>query len=268
MADSSTFPTRTVSDVSFTPGISQVLRSLRRGPRVDGPGPDAAGEGGYLLVVEGGVPTALGGNACLAWTLNGQDVTFQTAVTDLASKAAKIVAVDTCAAWGGIPAAPPNPAGTKSVSAVVGKPTLNIGGCPPHPDWIVYTLVQLLLGNAIPLDSQGRPTALFGSTVHSHCPRRDWSDDGPFAATFNPNGWRSARWPGCGSTATTAAGCRPWTGTRRGRRRRRRSPTRGAAGSTARTSVRLTLMAMTTTTVRKDIATRLAKTSPDESHRG
>jgi hydrogenase small subunit len=129
--------------------------------------------GGYILAVEGGVPTAFGGRACWAWTYNGQDITFQQAVTDLSAKAAGILSIGTCASFGGIPAAGPNPTGVKSVQAVTGKGTINIAGCPPHPDWIVYVIAQLLLGANIPLDEFRRPTALYGQTVHSQCPRND-----------------------------------------------------------------------------------------------
>jgi hydrogenase small subunit len=130
-------------------------------------------KGGYILAVEGGVPTAFGGRACYAWTYNNVDVTFQQVVTDLSAKAAGILAVGTCAAYGGIPAAGPNPTAVKSVKAVTGKTTINIAGCPPHPDWIVYVVAQLLLGKSIPVDGSGRPTALFNQTVHSQCPRND-----------------------------------------------------------------------------------------------
>ena len=129
--------------------------------------------GGYILAVEGGVPTAFGGRACWAWTYNGHDITFQQAVTDLSAKAAKVISIGTCAAFGGIPAAGSNPMGVKSVQAVTGKPTINIAGCPPHPDWIVYVIAQLLAGANLPLDGYGRPTALFRQTVHSQCPRND-----------------------------------------------------------------------------------------------
>ena len=43
-------------------------------------------KGGYVLAVEGGVPTAFGGRACWAWTYNGVDVTFQQVVKDLSAK--------------------------------------------------------------------------------------------------------------------------------------------------------------------------------------
>jgi len=127
--------------------------------------------GGYILAVEGGVPTAFGGRTCWAWNYNGTDVTFRQAVTDLASRASRILSIGTCASFGGIPAAGPNPTQVRSVRSVTGRSTIHVAGCPANPDWIVYTVVQLLLGNSIPLDSNRRPTALYGQTVHSQCPR-------------------------------------------------------------------------------------------------
>jgi hydrogenase small subunit len=130
--------------------------------------------GGYILAVEGGVPTAFGGRACWAWNYNGQDITFLQVVQDLSARAAKILSIGTCASFGGIPAAGPNPTQIKSVSAATGKSTINIAGCPPHPDWIVYPIVQLLLNRPIPLDTSGRPTDIYGQTVHSMCPRNSY----------------------------------------------------------------------------------------------
>jgi NiFe hydrogenase small subunit HydA len=129
--------------------------------------------GGYVLAVEGGVPTNFDGSACWAWSIQGKDVTFQEAVVELSSRAAAILCVGTCAAWGGIPAAPPNPTGVKSVKAVTGKTTINIAGCPPHPDWIVWAVAQLLLKKRIALDSNGRPRTLFSRKVHDICPRKE-----------------------------------------------------------------------------------------------
>ncbi|MBI5684480.1 MAG: hydrogenase small subunit [Verrucomicrobia bacterium] len=126
--------------------------------------------GGYVLVVEGGVSTAFGGHACTVWTENGKDVTFQDALKLAASKAVAIISAGTCAAYGGIPAAGPNPTGIQSVSAFLGKPTVNIPGCAMHPDWFIGTVVQFILGNPIDLDEFGRPTAIFGRTIHSTCP--------------------------------------------------------------------------------------------------
>lgn len=130
-------------------------------------------QGGYILAVEGGVPTAFGGATCFAWSYDGVDVTFQEAVRYLAGRAGRIMCVGTCSAYGCIPAAPPNPTGIRSVQAVTGRPTLNLPGCPTHPDWIVWAIVQMILGKPIAADSRGRPTALFKATVHDQCPRRE-----------------------------------------------------------------------------------------------
>lgn len=136
--------------------------------------------GGYVLAVEGGVPTSFNGNACWPWTYNGEHVTFQEAVLDLSQRAAKILCIGTCASWGGMAAAPPNPTGVKGVSAITGKTTINIPGCPAHPDWVVWAVAQLLLGNTIALDSYGRPNTLFNKTVHDQCPRREAEEANTF----------------------------------------------------------------------------------------
>jgi hydrogenase small subunit len=133
----------------------------------------AYSKGGYVLAIEGGIPTAFGGNTCWAWSSGGTEVTFQEAATTLAGKAAAVLCIGTCASWGGIPAAAPNPTGVKGVKAATGKNTINIAGCPPHPDWIVWAVVQILLNKTIALDSFGRPSALFGRKIHDRCPRKE-----------------------------------------------------------------------------------------------
>ncbi len=134
----------------------------------------------YILAVEGGIPTAFNGNACIAWTDATGEVTFQQAIQQLAAGASSILCIGTCASWGGIPAAPPNPSMIKSVRAVTGKTTINIAGCPPHPDWIVGTMAQLLLGRNIPLDQYGRPQSLYSRTAHDQCPREDNEEAGTY----------------------------------------------------------------------------------------
>ncbi len=132
--------------------------------------------GNYWLAVEGGVPTALNGATCWAYSAGGVDVTFLEAVRRLASRAAAVLAVGTCAAYGGIPASGTNLTGIRSVAEATGRATVNIAGCPTHPDWIVWALVQLLLNRPIALDSLGRPKALFERTIHDRCPRKGTSE--------------------------------------------------------------------------------------------
>ena len=68
---------------------------------------DAQQAGGYVLVLEGGVPTAFGGKACTIMTEGGKSITYQEAVLDWAADAAVVVCVGTCACFGGIPMSGP-----------------------------------------------------------------------------------------------------------------------------------------------------------------
>ncbi len=122
-----------------------------------------ATSGDFILAVDGGIPTAFGGSACMVWTENGKEVTALEAVQTLAPKAKAVLCIGTCASFGGIPAGNPNPTGIKSVRDASGRSTINIPGCPTHPDWIVWTVAQLLSGATVALDSFGRPATLFGS---------------------------------------------------------------------------------------------------------
>lgn len=138
----------------------------------------------FILAVEGGVPTAFGGAACFVYSekyldptapggVRWRDVTALEAVTRLAPKALAVLSIGTCASFGGIPGGKPNPTGVKSVKEVTGISTINISGCPAHPDWMVWTIAQLLAGVKPALDSTGRPKTLFGRKIHDNCPRRD-----------------------------------------------------------------------------------------------
>lgn len=128
--------------------------------------------GQYILVMEGGIPTAFNGNTCLLWSENGKDVTAMEAVRMLAPKAISVLCVGTCASFGGIPAGSPNPTGVVSVGQLTGLPTINIPGCPTHPDWIVYVIASLLAGTAPQLDARRRPKAIFNRKIHDICPRK------------------------------------------------------------------------------------------------
>jgi len=143
-----------------------------------------AAQGSFILAVEGGIPTAFDGHACILWSENGQDVTAMEAVQTLAPKAAAVLSIGTCASFGGIPAASPNPTGIVDVGQLTGVSTVNLPGCPTHPDWVVWTISNLLAGEKISLDSQDRPRTLYGDSIHNNCPNRN----GGAAQTFGePN---------------------------------------------------------------------------------
>jgi hydrogenase small subunit len=67
--------------------------------------------GAYFLVVEGAVPTAQGGMYGTVGERGEKELTIADQVEELGRKAAAVIALGTCAAFGGIPAAAPNPSG-------------------------------------------------------------------------------------------------------------------------------------------------------------
>jgi hydrogenase small subunit len=66
----------------------------------------------------------------------------------------------------------------------IDTPVVNISGCPPHPDWMLGTLADILL-NGLPgpekLDDLNRPKQYFGMLIHDNCPRRGFFEAGQFA---------------------------------------------------------------------------------------
>jgi len=153
-------------------------------------------EGGYLLVVEGSVPTAEGGVYGGVGEMAGKHVRMADKVADLAGGAIAVVALGACSSFGGIFAAEPDPTGCKPVSAVLAAegidvPVINIPGCPPHPDWFVGTVAKVLL-QGLPgpedVDDLGRPLEYFGSLIHENCPRRADFDAGKFARRLGDEG--------------------------------------------------------------------------------
>ena len=139
--------------------------------------------GNYLLVVDGSIPTANRGYSTIAGISN-LDMLKETA-----AGAAAIVAVGSCAAFGGIPKAAPNPTGAVSVSDLItDKPIINVPGCPPIPAVITGVLVQYLTFGLPALDSLGRPAAFYGQSIHDRCYRRPFYDKGLFAESFDDEG--------------------------------------------------------------------------------
>ena len=127
--------------------------------------------GGYVLVVEGAIPTAEGGKYCYLWP----GMTALDGVKAFSKNASFILAVGTCATYGGISAGAPNPTSAKGLSHILGTNAgvINIPGCPSHPDWVVGTIAHLLTYDEAPeLDSKGRPRDFYQNTLHNQCPNR------------------------------------------------------------------------------------------------
>ncbi len=118
-------------------------------------------------------------------------------VRRMAPGAAATIAIGTCATWGGVPASAGNPTGAMSVMDFLGKdyrsayglPVINIPGCAPVGDNFTETVAMLLLflNKQAPLpefDELGRPAWQFADTVHRHCPRAGWYEEGTFATEY------------------------------------------------------------------------------------
>ena len=155
-----------------------------------------AHKGGYVLVVEGAIPTKDGGIYGTLGEKNGKEVPMTSWVESLAKDALAIIALGTCAAFGGIPAAKPNPGGYTGTDAFlkskgISTPLINVPGCPPHPDWFVGTVASVLL-SGLPkpedLDELKRPKAFYGKLIHENCPRRAYFDEDKFARKFGEPG--------------------------------------------------------------------------------
>ena len=144
--------------------------------------------GKYILIVEGSIPMAEGGIYCTIGGKSGVDV-----IREMAEGAAFVVAVGSCAYFGGLPSAYPNPTSAKGVDQIVkGKPIVNIPGCPPIGDVIMATIVHFLLfGKPPSLDSERRPLFAYGKSVHDQCERRAHYEAGEMAADFGDEAHRN-----------------------------------------------------------------------------
>lgn len=140
--------------------------------------------GNYVLVVDGSIPLGNPGYSTIAGISNVD------MLKEAAEGAAAIIAVGSCAAFGGLPNADPNPTGAVSVADIIhDKPVVNVPGCPPIPVVITGVLAHFLTFGGLPeLDQLGRPVAFYGQSIHDRCYRRPFYDKGLFAETFDDEG--------------------------------------------------------------------------------
>ena len=146
-----------------------------------------ANHGRYILVTEGGTPMADGGIYC---KVGGK--TQVELVREAAEGAAAIIAIGSCAAWGGIQSAAPNPTGAVGTQEVIPhKTVINLPGCPPNPYNFLSTVLHLMtFGKPPELDAENRPKFAYGRIIHENCERRPHFDAGRFAHEFGDEGHR------------------------------------------------------------------------------
>ncbi|MCP9490501.1 MAG: hydrogenase expression protein HypE [Solirubrobacteraceae bacterium MAG38_C4-C5] len=164
----------------------------------------------YVMVVEGSIPddqtlersgqyAALGVGADWPRSLpssRGPEQPVRTSdwIWALAPGAAATIAIGTCATWGGIPAAAGNITGSMGLMDYLGRdyrsskgvPIINVPGCAPVGDNFTETLSMVLqylegIGPLPDFDDLGRPAWQFEQTVHRHCPKAGYYEEGVFA---------------------------------------------------------------------------------------
>ena len=143
--------------------------------------------GKYICVVEGAIPTKDNGIYC---QIGGR--TALQIVNEVAEKAGAIIAIGSCASWGGVPSADPNPTGATGAPMVLkGKTVVTIPGCPANPYNLLGVVLQYATYGTLPaLDDKGRPKFAYGRTIHEHCPRRPHFDAGRFVQKYGDEGHR------------------------------------------------------------------------------
>lgn len=141
----------------------------------------------HLVIVEGSVPLGADGAYCTIGGRSAEDI-----LTSAAEGAAAIINVGTCSAYGGLPAASPNPTHASGVEDVVsGVPVLNLPGCPVNVDNLTAAVAHYLTFKELPArDGQGRPLFAYGDRIHDNCPRRGHFDAGEFAVKWGDEGHR------------------------------------------------------------------------------
>jgi hydrogenase small subunit len=165
-------------------------------------------DGPYVIILEGSaadetLSDATGGY----WSGQGEEpwgdggelrtVTTSEWLARLSPGAAASIAIGTCATWGGVPSAEGNVTGAMSLMDFLGKeyrsafglPVVNVPGCAPIGDNFTETVAAILyflqgFGPLPEFDELGRPAWLFGETVHRHCVRGAYYEEGVYAHDF------------------------------------------------------------------------------------
>ena len=141
-------------------------------------------KGHYILAVEGNAPLGVDGMYCID---GGRP--FLEKLERGAAGAKAIVAWGTCASWGCVQAAHPNPTQATPVHKLIhDKPIIKVPGCPAIPDVMSNIVAYILTYDQLPkLDSQGRPEVFYGKRVHDQCVRRAHFDAGQFVESWDDN---------------------------------------------------------------------------------
>lgn len=168
-------------------------------------------QGKYILLVEGSIPLGNEG-FCMIGGKSAEQI-----LKEAAAGAAAIIAWGSCASNGCVQSAKPNPTRATPIHKVIGKPVINVPGCPPIAEVMTGVVTHVLLFGKIPeLDSQGRPKEFYSRRVHDTCYRRPYYDAGLFVEAWDDDAARKGYClykMGCkGPTTYNACSVTKWNG--------------------------------------------------------
>ena len=144
-------------------------------------------KGQYILAVEGNPPLNEDGMYCI---VGGKPFVEQ--LKYAAKDAMAVLAWGSCASWGCVQAAKPNPTQAVPIHKVItDKPVIKVPGCPPIAEVMTGVVTYVVTFGRLPeLDRQGRPKMFYGQRVHDKCYRRPHFDAGQFVEKWDDHGAR------------------------------------------------------------------------------
>jgi NiFe hydrogenase small subunit HydA len=153
-------------------------------------------KGQYILAVEGNPPLGNDGTFCIP---GGRP--FVEKLKEVSKDAAAVIAWGSCASWGCVQAAKPNPTTAVPIHKVItDKPIVKVPGCPPIAEVMTGVITYYVTFGKLPeLDRQGRPLMFYGQRVHDKCYRRGPTTKARARATA------CTRWVAAGRQRTTPA---------------------------------------------------------------
>ncbi len=170
-------------------------------------------KGEYILACEGNPPLNEDGMFCI---IGGKPYLEQ--LKYAASNAKAVISWGSCASWGCVQAARPNPTHAVPIHKVIhDKPIIKVPGCPPIPEVMTAVITYMITFGQIPeLDRQGRPKMFYSQRIHDKCYRRPHFDAGQFVEAWDDEGARKGHClykMGCkGPTTYNACSTTRWNG--------------------------------------------------------
>jgi hydrogenase small subunit len=183
-----------------------------------------------VLVLEGAIPddrrAGEGSFSRMGTSPEGRAVTIGNWIERLAPHAEAVIAIGSCAAWGGVPAADGNPIGARGLEDFLGRgfksrgalPVVNVPGCAPAGEGFIETLIYVFLHLAqlvpLDLDEERRPRWMFNHDAYPLPPRVEYPPAAGFDLSHRPvvkcqvpvAGWLRG-FGGCARIGGSCIGC-------------------------------------------------------------